>query len=113
MALSRGDLVTIVAQGDYGKPRPAVVIQANEFLGLKSTMVLPLTSDAQAEANLFRVTVYPDPKNGLRMVSQVMVDKAMPIPTEKIGACIGKLSRKVMRDIDRCIVTFFGVGGIE
>ena len=113
MALSRGDLVTIAVQGDYGKPRPAVIVQADAFLGLKSTMVLPLTSDARAEADLFRVTVYPDPKNGLRMVSQVMIDKAMPIPADKIGACIGKLSRKVMRDIDRCIVTFFGVGGVD
>ena len=112
MALSRGDLVTIAVQGKYGKPRPAVVVQANVFLGLKSIMVLPLTSDARAEANLFRVTVYPDPENGLRIVSHVMVDKAMPIPADKLGECFGQLSRSVMRDIDRCIVTFFGVGSL-
>jgi mRNA interferase MazF len=94
MELNRGDLVTIAMQGDYGKPRPAVVVQADAFLGLKSIMVLPLTSDSKAEADLFRVTVYPDPENQLRIVTQVMIDKAMPI----------------MRDIDRCIVTFFGVG---
>lgn len=113
MALSRGDLVTIAVQGDYGKPRPAVVVQADAFLGLKSIMVLPLTSDTNADADLFRVTVSPDMENGLRLVSVVMVDKAMPVPVEKLGAVFGRMSRKTMRDIDRCIVSFFGVGSID
>lgn len=112
MALSRGDLITIAVQGDYGKPRPAVVVQANVFLRLKSIMVLPLTSDTQAEANLFRVKVYPNHENCLRIISHVMVDKAMPIPADKIGKCFGKLSPSIMRDIDRCIVTLFGVGSL-
>ena len=112
MALSRGDLVTIAVQGDYGKPRPAVVIQADAFMGLKSVMVLPLTSDQNGAADLFRVTVTPEAGNGLRVISHVMVDKAMPVPVEKLGTVFGHLSRQTLRDIDRCIVSFFGVGSI-
>ena len=29
--MRRGDLVTVALQGDYGKPRPALVIQADQF----------------------------------------------------------------------------------
>jgi len=32
--MKRGDLVTIVTQGDYGKPRPALVIQSDYFNGV-------------------------------------------------------------------------------
>ena len=30
--MQRGDLVTVSLQGDYGKPRPALVVQSN-FIG--------------------------------------------------------------------------------
>ncbi|RCL02118.1 MAG: mRNA interferase toxin MazF [Candidatus Tokpelaia sp. JSC188] len=113
MALKRGNVVTIAVQGDYGKPRPAIVVQANQFLSLKSVMVLPLTSDERANASLFRVVVYPTKENGLRVVSQAMIDKAMPIPIDKVGAAFGSISRQVMREIDRRIVTFFGVGSVS
>ena len=29
--MKRGDLVTIALQGDYGKPRPALVVQSDLF----------------------------------------------------------------------------------
>jgi mRNA interferase MazF len=34
--MRRGDLVTIAVSGDYGKPRPALVIQADPFADLPS-----------------------------------------------------------------------------
>ena len=40
----RGDFVTIAIQGDYGKPRPALVIQSDQFEELGSITVLPVTS---------------------------------------------------------------------
>lgn len=40
----RGDLVTIAMQGDFGKPRPALVVQANQFSEHGSVTVLPVTS---------------------------------------------------------------------
>lgn len=73
----RGDLVTIAVQGDFGKPRPALVIQANHFSEHSSVTVLPITSMLVA-APLLRVTVQPSAENGLQQPSQVMVDRAMP-----------------------------------
>ncbi|MEZ1817420.1 type II toxin-antitoxin system PemK/MazF family toxin, partial [Pseudomonas aeruginosa] len=42
--MKRGDLVTVALQGDYGKPRPALVIQSDQFPGTASVVVLPVTS---------------------------------------------------------------------
>ncbi|MGA0613845.1 type II toxin-antitoxin system PemK/MazF family toxin [Paracoccus sp. KR1-242] len=39
-----GDLVTLALQGDYGKPCPALIIQADQFDNLGSVVILPLTS---------------------------------------------------------------------
>ncbi len=51
----RGGLVTTAMQGDLGKPRPALVIQSNQFSEHGSATVLPITS-ALVTAPLLRVT---------------------------------------------------------
>ena len=75
--MMRGDFVTIAMQGDFGKPRPALVIQADQFSEHATVTVLPVTSTLIA-APLFRMTVQPSAENGLRKPSQVMVDKSRP-----------------------------------
>ncbi len=62
--MRRGDFVTVAIQGDFGKPRPALVIQANQFGEHTSVTVLPITSTLVA-APLLRVTVQPSAENGL------------------------------------------------
>ena len=84
MAVKRGDLVTIALQGDYGKPRPALVIQSDLFDEHPSVTVLPMTSDLRPTP-LFRVTLDPTPDNGLRLPSQVMVDKTMTVAETRLG----------------------------
>ena len=69
----RGALVTIAMQGDFGKPRLALVIQADQFSEHASTTVLPITS-LLVSAPLLRVTIQPSAENGLQKPSQVMVD---------------------------------------
>ena len=59
----RGDLVTIAMRGDFGKPRPALVIQANPFSEHTSVTVLPITSTI-VDAPLLRVTVPSGMENG-------------------------------------------------
>lgn len=63
--MRRGDLITVASQGDYGKPRPALIVQADVFLDYASITVLPLSSDLQ-EADLFRIDVLPSPSTGLK-----------------------------------------------
>lgn len=65
-------------QGDFGEPRPALVIQAHQFVEHATVTVLPTTS-MLVVAPLLRITVQPSAENGLLKPSQVMVDKAMTV----------------------------------
>ena len=104
----RGDLVTIAMQGDFGKPRPALVIQANQFSELSSATVLPMTSTLVA-APLLRVTVQPNAENGLQRPSQVMVDKAMTLKRDKVGPTFGHIDADALVEVERCLAVFLGI----
>lgn len=106
--MTRGDLVTIAVQGDYGKPRPALVIQASQFDEHPSVTILPITS-ALVAAPLLRITVQPSAENGLQKPSQVMVDKTMTVPREKVGPVFGRIGADVLVEVDRCLAVFLGI----
>jgi mRNA interferase MazF len=106
--MMRGNLVTIAMQGDFGKPRPALVIQADQFSLHSSVTVLPVTSTLIA-APLLRVTVQPSPGNGLHKPSQVMVDKVMTVKREKVGQAFGSLNADALVEIERCLAVFLGI----
>jgi len=104
----RGDFVTISLQGDFGKPRPALVIQANQFSEHTSVTVLPVTSTLIA-APLLRITVQPSATNGLQKPSQVMVDKAMTVKRDKVGSAFGRIDANTLVEVERCLAVFLGV----
>jgi len=106
--MKRGDLVTIATPGDFGKPRPALVIQANLFDAHTSTTVLPVTSTLIA-APLLRVHVMPSPENGLQKPSQVMVDKATTVRRDKLGPVFGRIDTATMVEIERRLAVFLGI----
>ena len=95
-----GDLVTIALQGEFGKPRPALVVQSDLFAEHSTITVLLLTSSL-VEAPLLRVTLEPDGNNGLQKQSQVMIDKTMTIRREKIGEAFGFVNTEAMQTIRR------------
>jgi len=104
----RGDLVTIALQGDFGKPRPALVIQSDFFDTHPSVTVLPVTSDLR-DAPLFRTKVDPDDLTGLKKPSQVMVDKVMTVAREKVGPPFGHLDDATLLEVERCLAVFLGI----
>lgn len=106
--MKRGDLMTVAVSGDYGKPRPAMVVQANAFDQHPSVIVLPLTSEIH-DAPLFRVTVAVSGATGLRVPSQVMVDKATTVPRAKLGARIGRVDAATIRAVDKALRGFLGL----
>lgn len=106
--MRRGDLVTVALQGDYGKPRPALVIQADQFGEHTSVTVLPITS-MQGDAPLLRVVLEPDSNNGLRRASQVMIDKTMTVKRDKLGGAIGHIGSAVLVEIERRLAIFLGI----
>jgi mRNA interferase MazF len=106
--MKRGDLVTVAVSGDYGKPRPALVVQADAFDRHPSVIVLPLTSEMH-DAPLFRVTVAADSETGLRVPSQIMVDKATAVPRVKLGARIGQIDGATLQAVDAALRGFLGL----
>jgi mRNA interferase MazF len=107
--MKRGDIVLAVAAGDYGKPRPALVVQSDLFNDTHaSILVCLMTSDIQ-DAPLFRITVEPSEENGLQSSSQIMVDKIMAIRRDKIRTRIGSLDEEVLLRVNRSLMLFLGL----
>lgn len=106
--MRRGDLLTVSAQGDYGKPRPAVVIQSDVLNAADSVLVALLTGTI-ADAPLYRLTVEPTAANGLKLVSQIMVDKVLAYPRAKCGPVIGHLSGADMLALNNMLSVMIGL----
>ena len=107
--MRRGDLVTIALPGDFGKPRPALVVQSDLFNADHATVsVLPITSTIIG-APVFRITLEPSAANGLRQVSQIMVDKIVSMKREKIGEVFGRLDNETMLRVNRALTVWLGV----
>lgn len=105
--MKRGDIVAVSLQGDYGKPRPALIVQSNLLTELESVILCPITSAVRDAA--FRVTVDPDNANGLRLLSQVMVDKLSTVPRAKISEPFGRLDDERMKAVDRALLLVVGL----
>ena len=106
--MKRGDLVVVSAVGDYGKPRPAVVIQSDWVTATESVLVALLTS-AVADAPIYRLNIEPSEANGLKAPSQVMVDKIVAIPREKCGTIIGRIEGATLIALDRLLAVVIGI----
>lgn len=107
--VKRGDVVLIVAQGDFGKPRPAVVVQSDLFNDTHATVsVCPLTSTV-VDAPMFRVSIEPAAENGLKKHSQAMVDKVQPLRRERIKERIGMLTNAEMQAIGAALKLWFSL----
>ena len=106
--MKRGSLVTVSLQGDFGKPRPAVVIQSDFFADTATVTVLPLSSSLMS-APLLRGDVQPEPANSLRKISQVMVDKPLTVRRDKVGKAVGQLGAAEMVEVDRRLAVFLGI----
>ena len=100
-SLRRGTVVTVASPGAYsGKPRPAVVVQADRWLQAHPSVTLcPLTSTIR-QAPLVRIAVEPSPRNGLRKPSQLMADKLFTVPLAAVGEVVGQLEPDVLVDLD-------------
>jgi mRNA interferase MazF len=98
--LKRGDVVIVSAPGEYGKPRPSVIIQRNDLGVLDSIIVCPLSSRL-VERGPIRPTIQPVDRNGLRKASQAKLDKIVAIQIRRVGQKVGEVSPLDMRRIER------------
>lgn len=108
--MKRGDVVLVSGKGDYGKARPAIVVQADYLIDdLDSLTVCPLTSDI-LNRDYLRVAVEPSIENGLKLPSDMMVDKLQTYPKSKVFGPIGHVAEMDIRHLDAALSFFFQLG---
>ena len=107
--MRRGDVVTVAATGEYGKPRPAVIVQTDALPAEHASVVVCQMTSEYSEAPDFRVTIEPTEKNGLRVRSQVMADKPVTIRRARIGPHVGRLDDKDIARINIALAFVMGL----
>lgn len=108
--MKRGDVYIAVAPGEFGKPRPAVVVQS-EVLGpnvVGSVLVCPITSHLEIES-AFRMRIAPTSGNGLKSPSMVMADKLQAISIRRIRQRIGALTPLEVSELDQTLSFVLGL----
>lgn len=109
MRISRGDVVTVAASGDFGKPRPSVVVQSDVFPQEHASVIVCQMTSTLADAADFRTTIEPSETNGLQRTSQIMADKPVTIRRERVGARIGRLDAPDVRRLNRALAFCLGL----
>jgi mRNA interferase MazF len=109
LEVKRGDVVLMVVPGDLGRPRPGVIVQADQFNDDLSTIfVCPLTSDLQDNLPL-RPMIAATPQNGLRLRSQIMTDKMVALRRDRIRQVIGALDAETLEQLDTALLVVLGL----
>lgn len=105
--MKRGDIVTLAA----GKPRPGVVVQSEHLLPYPMVIVVPMTSEIDVRPPPFtRITIDPSPLNGLRRVSQIMVDRIIGMPAASLRPTSGRLEDEKLTELTRLLALWLGIG---
>lgn len=107
--MRRGEIWTVSGGKGYaGKPRPAVIIQDDNFDATSSITICAFTTDT-TDAPLFRLDIEPNERNGLKVACRLMVDKVTTVPKAKIGSRIGRLDDQDLVRLNRAIIVFLGL----
>jgi mRNA interferase MazF len=106
--VKRGDLITVAVSGDFGKPRPALVIQS-DFLTETDSVLICLVTTVLRAAPLYRLTLPAGQGTGLRQPSQVMVDKIMAVRRDRCGAPIGRADAAALLALGRLLAFVIGI----
>ncbi len=107
--MKRGDVVTVAAAGDYGKPRPAVIVQTDALPETHASVVICQMTSEIVETPDFRVTINPTKRNGLRVRSQIMADKPVTVRRARIGQLIGRLDQGDIRRLNVALAFVIGL----
>ena len=107
--MKRGDVVLVVVPSELGRPRPGVVVQAEEFNEELSTVfICPVSSDLQERLPL-RPMIEANPSNGLRLRSQIMTDKMVALRHERVRRVIGHIDAETFEKLDRALLVVLGL----
>jgi mRNA interferase MazF len=107
--VKRGAFVIAAFSGDYGKPRPALVVQSDRFFSLPSLVLCPLTTDLRNAPTFVRIPVQPEASNGLRIISEIAIDKIAVLPLTRIGQVIGHADDDLMERVSQALAEFLAI----
>jgi len=107
--MRRGDVVTVAVAGDFGKPRPAVIVQTDALPAAHASVVVCQMTSEFTDTPDFRVAIEPTGRNGLRARSQVMADKPVTIRRERVGQRIGRLEGADMARLNVALAFVMGL----
>lgn len=108
MEIKRGEIWSVLWTGLAGKPRPALVIQAEEYRTTE-TDILALVTSEENPSEYLRIPIKADDENGLNNDSFICLDKLMAIPIEKLGQKFGVVSDEVMKKVDEHLIKILGL----
>jgi mRNA interferase MazF len=107
--VKRGDVVLVVVPSELGRPRPGVIVQADEFnRDLSTVFICPISSDVQERLPL-RPIIEAEPSNGLRLRSQIMTDKMIALRQDRVRRVIGHIDSQTSEQLDRALLVVLGL----
>ena len=85
------------------------MVQADPFNPTHASVtVCPITS-ACVDAPLFRVSLPPGDRTGLRSASQVMVDKVVSVPRSSLVRAVGRCDDDAVNAVDDALRRWLGL----
>lgn len=101
--------MVVALQGDYGEPRPALVVPSDLFNDThESISIVPVTTTL-VDSPLLRVTIEPSRLNGLRALSQLMIDKVTAVRRDRVARTVGTLEDDKMVRVSRALALWLGI----
>lgn len=98
----------VVLQGELGKPRPGVIVQADELDAASATIVCPMSSHIDA-ANHIRPVVAPTAQNGLLVRTQIMTDKLNTLRRDRVKRVMGMLDSDTCERLNSALLVVLGL----
>lgn len=106
MILRRGDVVGVMdSEMDFlAKPRPALIIQASDYLEVRDTVIVCLFSSELNEEIFFRPIFNPTAGNGLESKSALQADKLFSVRKTRLSETVwGAFSVSEMKKVNRAL----------
>ncbi len=107
--MKRGEIYYVVPPRDFGKQRPAIVIQSSLFLENASSVTFCLMTGSVQFVNPMRILVKPTKTNGLGQPSLIQVDKVVTVDAERIRNRIGSITPTQLATLDAALKLWLGL----
>ncbi|MBW4051170.1 MAG: type II toxin-antitoxin system PemK/MazF family toxin [Proteobacteria bacterium] len=109
--MKRGDVVTVAASGDYGKPRPAVIVQTNALPAAHASVIVcrppwRQSDDAAHGAGVRQRLTEAAARTGSGRSPEAAVLQATPRAQAAVGA-----SNACIRRAGDASIAFIEIGG--